>query len=88
MRHVLALPTAAARTRFLATRPLGGCRHVRREHPGWVIIWSALSNEYQARPLFRVPRGTVATGAIPEELTARMDEIRRAAPRSPRTSRI
>ncbi len=39
------------------------------------------------RPLFRVPPGTVATGATPEALTAQMDEIQQAA-RSRRPARV
>jgi hypothetical protein len=58
---------------------------IRRDHPGWVVIWSVRKGEYQARP-FRVPRDTVAAGATPEELTARMDEIKQAARRRPTRS--
>ena len=60
---------------------------VRREHPRWVVIWAARKGEFQARPLFRVPPGTVATGATPEALTAQMDEIQQAA-RSRRPARV
>jgi hypothetical protein len=58
-------------------------KQVRRDHPGWVVIWSARKGEYQARPTFRAPRGTVARAAIPEELTAQMDPIGQAARRRP-----
>jgi hypothetical protein len=54
---------------------------VRRDRPGWVVIWSALSGELQARPLLRAPRGTVAAGTTPDQITAQMDAIRQAAPR-------
>jgi hypothetical protein len=57
---------------------------IRREHPGWVVIWVARKGEYQARPLFRARRGTVAAAATRQELTAQMEAIRRAAPRRPR----
>lgn len=40
-----------------------------------------LRGEFQARPLFRAPRGTVAVGATPGELIAQMTAIRAAAPR-------
>jgi hypothetical protein len=54
---------------------------VRKERPGWVVIWLARKREFRARPLFRAPADTVAAGATPEELTARMEEIQRAASR-------
>jgi hypothetical protein len=60
---------------------------IRREHPRWVVIWVARKGEFQARPLFRAPRGTVAVGVTPDELTAQMDAIWRAAPRRARPSR-
>jgi hypothetical protein len=53
---------------------------IRRAHPGWVVIWSPARAEFQARPLFRAPRGTVAAGATPADLTAQMNAIRAAAP--------
>ena len=56
---------------------------IRREHPGWVVIWAARAGRYSAYPLFRAPRGTVATAATPDELAAQMDQIQQAA-RSPR----
>jgi hypothetical protein len=45
---------------------------LRREHPGWVIIWSARKGEYQARPLFRAPPETVAAAPAPEALTSQV----------------
>jgi hypothetical protein len=60
---------------------------IRRDHPDWVVIWSALSGEFPARPLFPAPRDTVATGTTPGQLTARMNAIRRAAPRTQRSAR-
>lgn len=53
---------------------------LRRQRPRWVgVIWHADSNQYRARPRFRAPFGTVATGATPTELAASMDEIERAS---------
>jgi len=46
---------------------------IRKQRPGWVVIWLARKGEFRARP------GTVAIGATPRELTDRMDEIQRAA---------
>lgn len=54
---------------------------VRADHPRWVVIWSSLRGEFQARPLFRAPRDTVAAGLTPEDLVAQMTAIRAAAPR-------
>lgn len=53
---------------------------VRADHPGWVVIWSPFSGEFQARPLFRAPSGTVAAGRTPADLIAQMNIIRAAAP--------
>jgi hypothetical protein len=59
---------------------------IRRERPGWVVIWVARKGQYQARPLFRAPRDTVAAAATPEGLTAQMDAVQQAArPRPLRT---
>lgn len=53
---------------------------IRRDRPGWVVIWSARRGEYQARPLFRAPRDTVAAAASHPELIARMDHVEQARP--------
>jgi hypothetical protein len=53
---------------------------VRADHPGWVVIWSRLSGEFQARPLFRAPKDTVASGPTPADLIAQMNAIQAAAP--------
>jgi|SRR5450755_3464190 hypothetical protein len=55
---------------------------IRREHPRWVVIWSAMRAGFQARPLFRAPRGTVVAGATPEQRTSRMNAVELAALRS------
>jgi hypothetical protein len=55
---------------------------VRRARPGWVVIWSVLRGEYQARPLFRA-RDVIASAATPEMLMAKMDAIAQAAKRTP-----
>ncbi len=61
----------------------GAAARVRADHPGWVVIWSRLSREFQARPLFRAPKGTVAVGPTPETLIAQMTAIQAAAPHRP-----
>jgi hypothetical protein len=54
---------------------------IRKERPGWVVIWLARKGEFRARPLFRAPPDTVAIGTTPEELKAQMDNIEQAAGR-------
>jgi len=39
-------------------------------HPEWVVIWVARKNQYQARPTFPAPAGTMLTSATPEALDA------------------
>ncbi len=53
---------------------------IRRKRPGWVVIWSSLHGEFRARPLFRAPRGTIATAATPDDLIAQIDQIEDARP--------
>jgi hypothetical protein len=48
---------------------------IRAQTSGWVLMWSARKEEFQARPTFRAPKETVATGRTPEELAAKMLEI-------------
>jgi hypothetical protein len=56
---------------------------LRRQRPGWVIVWSAPLRRYTAAPLFRAPRGTHLTAATPGDLAAQMDQVEQAA-RHPR----
>jgi hypothetical protein len=37
----------------------------RRGHSCWIVIWPAMQAEFQARPLFRAPRGTVMAVLLP-----------------------
>jgi hypothetical protein len=55
---------------------------IRAQTSGWVLMWSARKGEFQARPLFRAPKDTVATGRTPEELAAKMLEIETRAGRT------
>jgi hypothetical protein len=75
-----------SRVRVVADDAGEAARHeaaaaLRKQRPGWVVIWLARKGEFRARPLFRVPPNTVAIGANTEELTAQMDEIQQAAGR-------
>jgi hypothetical protein len=58
---------------------LRAAARIRREHPGWVVIWVARTGRYHAYPLFRAPRGTALAAATPDELAAQMDQIQQAA---------
>jgi hypothetical protein len=49
---------------------------VRDARPGWVVIWVARKSQFQARPDFTAPAGTVVTGSTPEELTAGIDRFK------------
>lgn len=59
---------------------------IRREHPRWVVIWVARKREYQAWPLFRAPRETVAAAATAAGLIQQMEQIERAAGSGRRSS--
>ena len=51
---------------------------IRRQHPGFVVIWAADLGRYRAWPLIRAPRGTVLTARTPDELTAQIQQLERA----------
>jgi hypothetical protein len=53
---------------------------MRAEHPRWVVIWVSYKHEYQARPLFRVPRrAEVVTSETPDELVRKMEKVEDSA---------
>lgn len=57
---------------------------IRAELLDWVVIWSARKDEFQARPLFRAPKDTVAVGQTPEELAVKMLAIEQRCGKRPR----
>jgi hypothetical protein len=57
---------------------------IRAELSDWVVIWSARKDEFQARPLFRAPKDTVAVGQTPEELAEKMLAIEQRCGKRPR----
>jgi hypothetical protein len=57
---------------------------IRAKSSDWVVIWIARKDEFQARPLFRAPKDTVAVGASPEELAQRMLAIEQRCGKQPR----
>jgi len=52
---------------------------IRREHPGFVVIWVARLGKFRAWPLIRAPRGTVLTAETPDEMAAQMAGLEQAA---------
>jgi hypothetical protein len=62
---------------------------LRRQRPGWVIVWSCPLRRFSAGPLFRAPCIPDLTAATISELAAQIDQAeqaaRRPSPRSPRT---
>lgn len=50
-----------------------------RDFPRWLVLWGAYSRRFWAYPRFRVPRGTIAEAASPDDLAAQMRSIQRAA---------
>lgn len=55
--------------------PKHAAAEIRRQRPGWVVIWVARTYRYNAWPLFR---GTALTAEKPDELTTQMDQIEQA----------
>jgi hypothetical protein len=52
---------------------------LRRERPGWVVVWSAPLRRFSASPLFRAPRGTFLTADTPGELADQMNQVQQAS---------
>jgi hypothetical protein len=60
---------------------------VRQDHPRWVVIWVARKNQYQARPTFPAPAGTVVIGVTPEALVAEIVRFEKRRPCASRAAR-
>lgn len=52
---------------------------IARDFPRWLVIWGLHSRRFWAYPCFRVPRGTIADAANPDDLAAQMRSIQHAA---------
>jgi hypothetical protein len=63
-----------------------GAAEIRRQHPGFVVIWAADLGKFRAWPLIRAPRGTVLTAETPGDMAAQMERIEQAAARGPRST--
>jgi hypothetical protein len=59
---------------------------LRRQRPGWVVVWSVPLQRFSAGPLFRAQRGTDLTAQTITELAALMDQAEQAAPGPPSRS--
>jgi hypothetical protein len=52
---------------------------IERAFPRWLVMWGAYSRQFWAYPCFRVPRGTIAHAARPDDLAVMMRQIQRSA---------
>ena len=60
---------------------------LRREHPGWVVLWLDRTREYRAYRLTRARRDSVLTAATPGDLVAQIGQAEQAARTPPATRR-
>jgi hypothetical protein len=61
------------------TSHMQAAARLRRERPGWIIIWVPHKGCYRAWPLFRAPAGTTLSAQTPEDMAAQMDQTEQAA---------
>jgi neutral trehalase len=59
---------------------------LRREHPGWVVLWLDRTGEYRAYRLRQARHDSVLAAATPADLVAQIGEAERAA-RTPPAAR-
>lgn len=69
---MLTLRAHDAREREVAAR-------IERVFPRWLVMYGAYSHQFWAYPRFRVPRGTIAHAASPDDLVGMMRAIQRSA---------
>jgi hypothetical protein len=50
---------------------------LRREHPGWVVIWLASTREYRAYRLSQARRDIALTAQVPEGLETQIRQVER-----------
>jgi hypothetical protein len=63
-------------------------QEIERQHPGWIVIWGAYSQQYVAFPKFRVPPGNILTAGYPPALAERMRAVESRAQRRRHSRRI
>jgi hypothetical protein len=54
-------------------------RRIEQVFPHWVVLWGVWSREFWGYPRFRVPRGTIAHAASPDDVVGMMRAIQRSA---------
>jgi hypothetical protein len=52
---------------------------LQHDHQHWLVMWGCYTRRYIAFPLFPVPRGTILTAAVPDEMAAKMRRQERSA---------
>jgi len=52
---------------------------LQHDHRNWLVLWGCYTHVYIAFPLFRAPRGTVLTAAVPADLVVKMRRQERFA---------
>lgn len=52
---------------------------IERAFPRWLVLWGTYSRQFWGYPRFRVPRGTIAHAASPDDLVGMMRAIQRSA---------
>jgi hypothetical protein len=53
---------------------------LRHEHPGWVVLWLPLIQQYRAYRLSQARRETTLTAPLPGDLAAQISQAERARP--------
>ncbi len=56
---------------------------LRREHPGWIVLWLARIRQYRAYPLLQARHGNALTAPAPGDLAAQISQAEQAARRTP-----
>jgi len=56
---------------------------LRREHPGWVVLWLAHLRQFRAYPLVQARHGTALTAATSGDLAAQISHTAQAARKTP-----
>jgi hypothetical protein len=60
---------------------------LRREHPGWVVLWLDRTREFRAYRLRQARHDSVLTAGTPADLVAQIGEVERAIRTPPAADR-